>query len=163
MAQVVESLPSKKSWIKLQYCQKKNSFKTSLLFKKVSKCCLQTSFQKEKKRMARHWCLTPVILGTWEAEIRKIAVWGQPGQEVTSKTLSQSITGHYSTCLSSQLPRKHKIGGSPSWPACTKVKTLSQKQPQEKRLEMWLRQWNACLISTKYWVQTPVPPKKQRE
>jgi hypothetical protein len=30
------------------------------------------------KHFAWHWWLTPVILATWEAEIRKIEVWGQP-------------------------------------------------------------------------------------
>jgi hypothetical protein len=33
------------------------------------------------------WLLTPVILATQEAEIRRIVVWGQPGQRV-DKTLS---------------------------------------------------------------------------
>jgi hypothetical protein len=29
---------------------------------------------------ARHQWLTLVILATWEAEVRRIGVWGQPGQ-----------------------------------------------------------------------------------
>jgi hypothetical protein len=32
----------------------------------------------------------PIILGTWEAEIEKIKVWGQPGQKVC-ETPSQTI------------------------------------------------------------------------
>jgi hypothetical protein len=28
-----------------------------------------------------HWWLTPVILTTWEAEIRRIKIQGQPGQQ----------------------------------------------------------------------------------
>jgi hypothetical protein len=39
------------------------------------------------KFVARCWWLTPVILGTWEAEIRRIMVPGQPGQ-IVHETLS---------------------------------------------------------------------------
>jgi hypothetical protein len=35
----------------------------------------------------------PVILATWETEIRKIMVESQPGQKIT-KTPSQPIAGH---------------------------------------------------------------------
>jgi hypothetical protein len=38
--------------------------------------------------LARHWWITPVILATQEAEIRRIAVWTQPGQ-IVHETLSQ--------------------------------------------------------------------------
>jgi hypothetical protein len=38
-----------------------------------------------------HRWLIPVILATWEAEIRSIAVWGQPGQ-IVLKSLSQKIS-----------------------------------------------------------------------
>jgi hypothetical protein len=43
----------------------------------------------------------PVIPAIQEAEIRRIAVQGQPGQKV-SKTLNQQNAGHGGTCLSSQ-------------------------------------------------------------
>jgi hypothetical protein len=38
--------------------------------------------------MLKHWWLTPVILATHEAEIRRIMVGSQPGQTV-HKTLSR--------------------------------------------------------------------------
>jgi hypothetical protein len=34
---------------------------------------------QEKNIKARQWWLTPVILATWEAEIGRITVQGQPG------------------------------------------------------------------------------------
>jgi hypothetical protein len=42
----------------------------------------------EEKRQARHQWLTPVILATQEAEVRRITVLSQPGQ-IVCKTLSQ--------------------------------------------------------------------------
>jgi hypothetical protein len=35
-----------------------------------------------KTFIARHWWLMPVLLATWEAEIRKIVVQNQPRQVV---------------------------------------------------------------------------------
>jgi hypothetical protein len=43
--------------------------------------------------LARHWWLTPVILATQEAEIRRIMVQSQPGQ-IVRKTLSRKKTHH---------------------------------------------------------------------
>jgi hypothetical protein len=40
-----------------------------------------------KNKLARHWWLTPIILVTWEAEIRRIAVQSQPRQ-IVLETLS---------------------------------------------------------------------------
>jgi hypothetical protein len=53
------------------------------------------------------WWLTPIILATQEAEIRTIAVGGQPGQKVC-KTPSQPIVGCGRVCLSFQLCEKQK-------------------------------------------------------
>jgi hypothetical protein len=46
----------------------------------------------EKKKMgAGCWCLTPVILATQEAEIRRVEVQSQPGQ-IVQETLSYKNT-----------------------------------------------------------------------
>jgi hypothetical protein len=34
----------------------------------------------KNKMKAGNWCLTPIILATWEAEIARIAIQGQPEQ-----------------------------------------------------------------------------------
>jgi hypothetical protein len=44
-----------------------------------------------QKTKARHWCFIPIILATWEAEIRKIMVQEQPRQTVF-ETLISKIT-----------------------------------------------------------------------
>jgi hypothetical protein len=49
-----------------------------------------------------------VILPTWEAEIRRITVWGQHRQKV-NKTPSQSIAGCDGMCLSPQTRREVEI------------------------------------------------------
>jgi hypothetical protein len=52
--------------------------------------------------------LTPIILATWEAEMREgIVAQGQPGLKV-SKTPFQPIAGHGGVQMSSQQRRKHK-------------------------------------------------------
>jgi hypothetical protein len=42
----------------------------------------------QEAEAARHWWLTPIILATQEAEVRRIMVGSQPGQMV-HKTLSE--------------------------------------------------------------------------
>jgi hypothetical protein len=67
---------------------------------------------KKKKRGKKElwilagWGLTTVILilPTWEVEIRRIMVWGQPGQKVC-ETPSQPTAGHRGSHLSAQLCR----------------------------------------------------------
>jgi hypothetical protein len=68
----------------------------------------------------------PVILATWEAEIRQIVVPGQSRQKI-HETLSQPMDGHSGVYLSSQLFREAQIGGSRSSLALAKSETLSQK------------------------------------
>jgi hypothetical protein len=61
---------------------------------------------------ARHLWLTPIILGTWEADIKRIVVWSQPRQ-IVYETLSQKYSTQkwleewlkwQSACLSSVSP-----------------------------------------------------------
>jgi hypothetical protein len=82
---------------------------------------VQTPLLKKKKRdLARNWWLTPVILATWEAEIRMIKVRGQHGQTGNlQKTSTAKWNGgmaqaaEYPLCkhkaLSSNLSHKNKI------------------------------------------------------
>jgi hypothetical protein len=51
----------------------------------------QNFFQNESKSPARCWCLMSIILATWEAEIRRIVVPGQPRQ-ILWETLITKIT-----------------------------------------------------------------------
>jgi hypothetical protein len=49
--------------------------------------------QHKKGWWARHWWLTPVILATQEAEIRRIMVGSQPGQIVLETLLKKKRVG----------------------------------------------------------------------
>jgi hypothetical protein len=61
--------------------------------------CSENSWTKTYyKNMAGHQWLTPVILATQEADIRKIMVWSQPGK-IAYKTISQKNL------------HKNKVGG----------------------------------------------------
>jgi hypothetical protein len=43
----------------------------------------------KKKRIARHWWLTPVILATWGADLGRNVTHGQPGQIVHETPISK--------------------------------------------------------------------------
>jgi hypothetical protein len=55
----------------------------------------------------RHWWLALVILGTWEAEIRRIANQGQPGQKTWQDPISTNIWAQWCT------PATPAMTGSP--------------------------------------------------
>jgi hypothetical protein len=59
----------------------------------------------KKNREDRCWWLTPIILASWEAGIRRISVGGWPWQKV-HETTSRPIAAHSGTGLSSQLQRE---------------------------------------------------------
>jgi hypothetical protein len=43
---------------------------------------LKPQYRKQTNNNTWHWWLIPIILATWEVEIKKIEVPGQPGQIV---------------------------------------------------------------------------------
>jgi hypothetical protein len=55
--------------------------------------------------------LTSIILATWEAEIGRTVIQGQPGQKVHEASSEPIKAGHSGACLSSQL-EKHNLGKS---------------------------------------------------
>jgi hypothetical protein len=69
----------------------------------------------------------PVILVTWEVEMRRITIQGQPGQKVSENPSQPIKAGHGGGCLSSQLCRKHKIGECDSSSPMHKCGTLFEK------------------------------------
>jgi hypothetical protein len=86
-----------------------------------------------------HW-LTLVILATWEAGIRRIAVQGQP-RENSFRDSIQSVAGHSGMCLSSQATWEGKIltivaPGQPS------QKTFVRHHFNGKNLDMVVQAWH---------------------
>jgi hypothetical protein len=54
-------------------------------------CC--TKDTDKECEWAEFWWLTPVILATWEAEIRRIMLWGQPGEKGSQDPISTEKAG----------------------------------------------------------------------
>jgi hypothetical protein len=79
------------------------------------------SYKRKKLRWIQ-W-FTPVILATWEAELRRITVWGQCGQKV-HETFISTIGGHSSV---------HKLGGSQSSWEGQKVKLYVQNNQSKNK------------------------------
>jgi hypothetical protein len=76
----------------------------------------------------------PVILATWETEMGRIAVQGQPRQ-IVHKTPFQPIVGHSGACLSSQATQEAEIGRITS-PGQSRQKKVHEIPSQRKKLEV---------------------------
>jgi hypothetical protein len=80
--------------------------------------------------------LKPVILATWEVEIGRIAIWGQPWQKVRPH-LNQPA-GHAGANCHPNYGGKHKIEESWSWLAGAKKWDLISKVTRGQ--QAWLKQ-----------------------
>jgi hypothetical protein len=122
-----------------------------LAFSELQKTRTGTALPTLVKRnmWAEHKWLTPIILATWEAELRWIVVQSQPRHSL--KTLSQTIAGCSGVHLSSYNGRKCKIGRTQSRPAW--------ENDQSKK---YWRPSTFCLPSKCKTLSPPTPPKKER-
>jgi hypothetical protein len=76
---------------------------------------------------ARHLWFTPIILATWEAEISRIVVPGQPRQKSSWDTTSAGKTaGWVVYTYHPNNGRKHKMRGLWSWQAWQKERPTSK-------------------------------------
>jgi hypothetical protein len=78
----------------------------------VSNVAILSSMKKQKKSPV--WWLTPVILATWEAEIQRIMVPGQPGLKkslLDAISMEKKVGMVVCTCHPRKGVRKHKTGG----------------------------------------------------
>jgi hypothetical protein len=70
--------------------------------------------------LARHWCLIPIILATWEAEIGRITVQSQPSQTVQEtpppklqKLNRAKLTGGVAKVVKHQLIKHEALSSKP--------------------------------------------------
>jgi hypothetical protein len=93
---------------------------------------------QEMQNVARSW-LTPIILATWEAEIRRITVQGQPGQ-IIQETLSWKYPAWKRagevTQVIEHLPSKHQALSSN--PSPTIKKKIERKGKTIQTLRSWI-------------------------
>jgi hypothetical protein len=97
-----------------------------------------------------HTC-NPIFLATWEAEIQRITVTGQPGQK---SLRDPHLNGKsWAWWCASVIPL---MLGSKSWsrPAWAKTRPYFQNNQNKK---------STCLASVKLWIQTPVLPRKTKK
>jgi hypothetical protein len=64
-------------------------FCLSLLSAGIRRCAFPCYLEKEGEELTRHRWLVPVILATWEAEIRIVEVRGHPKQIVPETPFSK--------------------------------------------------------------------------
>jgi hypothetical protein len=85
-------------------------------------------FIKKKKKGYLAGCqwLTPVILATWQAEIRRIVVPGQPRQTFVRHNLSEKNLGVVVHACHPSDGGKHKIGELLSSALWVKSETISK-------------------------------------
>jgi hypothetical protein len=62
-----------------------------------------------KDPSAEHWWLTPVILTTWEVEIRRIMVQSQFVRPYLEKTHHKKRFGEVAQAVRVRLPSKHEV------------------------------------------------------
>jgi hypothetical protein len=87
--------------------------------------------------LARHQWLTPVILTTWEAKIRRIMVWGQPRQIVLWEPISKITRAKWTGGVAQEVQRVlFKYETLSSYPSPTtspqKTKQFSQYVTDKK-------------------------------
>jgi hypothetical protein len=104
--------------------------------------------------LGQAWLLKPVILPTWEAEIRKIVFWGQPRQKDPISTSDWIWLPVIQATRGNEEEDHH-----PGWPR-HEAKFYLWNNKRKKGLVAWLKGKNTYLASARIWVQAPVQKKK---